>query len=306
MKEYTIRSGRTEAVILSYGAMIKTFSVDGRNCVLTLEEYDTVEKTNGFFSQVVGPFANRIRNASFVMDGVRYDVERNRGAHSIHSGARNFGKHEWSLCEQSEDSVTLTLHSPESSGFPGNIDVSLKYTVTEDGNLELLYTMTSDKKTPVNVTNHVYFTLEETDSRNVRIMIPADSYVDTDSEGIPKGIVSVDGTDFDLRKPIRTGDKRDGYFDHCFMLNENSTIVAESPSMTLTCTTDLPGVQFYTASSMHRTEKSPDGRTLGPFSGFALETEFCPDFPNCPDLKGKYLLPGEVWQTKTTYNLKLK
>ena len=131
MKEYTIRNGRTEAVILSYGAMIKTFSVDGRNCVLTLEEYDTVEKTNGFFSQVVGPFANRIRNASFVMDGVRYDVERNRGAHSIHSGARNFGKHEWSLESQSEDSVTLTLHSPESSGVPGNIDVSLEYTVTE-------------------------------------------------------------------------------------------------------------------------------------------------------------------------------
>ena len=76
--------------------------------------------------------------------------------------------------------------------------------------------------------------------------------------------------------------------------------------MTLTCTTDLPSVQFYTTSSMHRTEKIPDGRTLGPFSGFALETEFCPDFPNCPDLKGKYLLPGEVWQTKTTYNLKLK
>ena len=185
-------------------------------------------------------------------------------------------------------------------GFPGG-----KF-VTEDGNLELLYTMTSDKKTPVNITNHVYFTLEENDSRNVKIMIPADSYVDTDSEGIPKGIVSVYGNDFDLRKPIRTGDKRDGYFDHCFMLNENSTIVAESPSMILTCTTDLPGVQFYTASSMHRTEKSPDGRTLGPFSGFALETEFCPDFPNCPNLKGKYLLPGEVWQTKTTYNLKLK
>ncbi len=148
MKEYTIRSSRTEAVILSYGAMIKTFSVDGRNCVLTLEEYDTVEKTNGFFSQVVGPFANRIRNASFVMDGVRYDVERNRGAHSIHSGARNFGKHEWSLESQSEDSVTLTLHSPESSGFPGNIDVSLKYTLTYShrqayGNLAMVTTAAS-------------------------------------------------------------------------------------------------------------------------------------------------------------------
>ncbi len=306
VETYLIQAGSYKAEIINYGAMIKSFYIDDIDVVLGLQDYDTFASERGFLSQVVGPFANRISNAQFEMDGIIYKLENNRGSYNIHSGSRTFGKQFWSAVEKTDSSVTLFLHSPESAGFPGDIDTTLKYTITEDGKLKLHYTMTSNKKTPINITNHVYFTLGEKDSRNIVITLPADSYVATDNEGIPTEITSVDNSEFDLRKPVRVGSLRNGYFDHCFVLNKDAVIKAETDALVLTCKTDLPGVQFYTAGGMNKKEKAKDGSSLVPFSGFALESEYFPNFPNRPDFKGKYLMPGEIYETETVYQLNRK
>ena len=303
---YTLKAGSYKAEIINYGAMIKSFYIDDVDVVLGLQDYDTFASEKGFLSQVVGPFANRISNAEFTMDGVKYKLENNRGSYNIHSGSRTIGKVFWDCIEKSDDSVTLFLHSPESAGFPGDIDTTLKYTLTCDGELKLHYTMTTTKKTPVNITNHVYFTLGKKDSRDITITLPADSYVATDREGIPTEITPVENTEFDLRKPVKVGSLRGGDFDHCFILNKDAVIKAETDDLLLTCTTDLPGVQFYTAGGMNKKEKAKDGSALVPFSGFALESEYFPNFPNRPDFKGKFLLPGEIYETETVYKLKRK
>ena len=303
---YTLNAGNYKAEIINYGAMIKSFYIDDVDVVLGLQDYDTFASEKGFLSQVVGPFANRISNAEFTMDGVKYKLENNRGSYNIHSGSRTFGKVFWDCIEKSDDSVTLFLHSPESAGFPGDIDTTLKYTLTCDGELKLHYTMTTTKKTPVNITNHVYFTLGKKDSRDITITLPADSYVATDREGIPTEITPVENTEFDLRKPVKVGSLRGGDFDHCFILNKDAVIKAETDDLLLTCTTDLPGVQFYTAGGMNKKEKAKAGSALVPFSGFALESEYFPNFPNRPDFKGKFLLPGEIYETETVYKLKRK
>lgn len=306
LETYLISKGNYKAEILNYGAMIKSFFIDDVDIVLGLQDYESFANEKGFLSQVVGPFANRISNAQFEMDGVIYKLENNRGSYNIHSGSRTFGKVFWSCIEKTDDSVTLFLHSPESAGFPGDIDTTLKYSITQEGKLKLHYKMTSTKKTPVNITNHVYFTLGKKDSRDIIITLPADSYVKTDEEGIPTEITNVENTEFDLRKPVRVGSLRDGYFDHCFVLNENAVIKAETDDLVLTCKTDLPGVQFYTAGGMNKKEKAKDGSSLVPFSGFALESEYFPNFPNRPDFKGKYLMPGEIYETETVYQLNRK
>ena len=306
LETYLISKGNYKAEILNYGAMIKSFFIDDVDVVLGLQDYESFANEKGFLSQVVGPFANRISNAEFTMDGRTYKLENNRGSYNIHSGSRTFGKQFWTCVEKTEDSVTLFLHSPESAGFPGDIDTTLKYSITQEGELKLHYTMTSTKKTPVNITNHVYFTLGKKDSREINITLPADSYVATDEEGIPTEITSVENTEFDLRKPVRVGSLIDGYFDHCFVLNNDAVIKAETDDLVLTCKTDLPGVQFYTAGGMNKKEKAKDGSSLVPFSGFALESEYFPNFPNRPDFKGKYLMPGEIYETETVYQLNRK
>ena len=305
LETYLISKGNYKAEILNYGAMIKSFFIDDVDVVLGLQDYESFANEKGFLSQVVGPFANRISNAEFTMDGRTYKLENNRGSYNIHSGSRTFGKQFWTCVEKTEDSIALFLHSPESAGFPGDIDTTLKYSITQE-ELKLHYTMTSTKKTPINITNHVYFTLGKKDSRDIIITLPADSYVATDEEGIPTEITSVENTEFDLRKPVRVGSLRDGYFDHCFVLNNDAVIKAETDDLVLTCKTDLPGVQFYTAGGMNKKEKAKDGSSLVPFSGFALESEYFPNFPNRPDFKGKYLMPGEIYETETVYQLNRK
>ncbi len=304
MNEYQIKAGRYSAVILDQGAVLYSFSIDGRDIILQFGDKSMNERTRGYFSQVVGPFANRIKDAKYTVDGIAYQAEKNNGNNSLHSGSRNFGWQKWKAVSVKEDSVTLALHSPEGYGFPGNQDAEVTYSLSDKGDLRIHYSIIGDKKCPVNLTNHAFFNLDSTgDIRDHVLTMPSMHYIDVDSELIPTEIRSTAGTDFDFTTPHRIGERRDGTYDHCFILDGDGCVSVTNGSLTLTMKTDLPAVQLYTSGTLNQGMVGKGGSEMGPHMAFCLESEFYPDFPNRPDFKSCYLTPGVRYETETVFTL---
>lgn len=164
MNEYELRAGRYSAIILDRGAILYSFKIDDRDIILEYDEKTEHERSKEYFSEVVGPFANRIKNASYILDGVEYKAEKNDGNNSLHSGSRNYGYQVWSLVNRTDRKVTLSLYSPEGFGFPGNHSVEVIYSLKDDGELTIHYSAISDKACPFNITNHAFFNLNSTGS----------------------------------------------------------------------------------------------------------------------------------------------
>lgn len=304
MNEYLIKAGRYSATILDQGAILYSFKIDDHDIILEFEDKSENERTKGYFSQVVGPFANRIKEGKYTLDGVVYQADKNNGNNNLHSGSRNFGWKKWNLVKKSDDSVTLALHSPEGFGFPGNQDVEITYSIDEKGNLTLHYSIVSDKKCPVNLTNHAFFNLSSTGLvLDHKVYMPSLHYIDVDSELIPTSIKETKGTDFDFTTPHAIGERRDGSYDHCFILDGDGKIKVTNGKYSLEVTTDLPAVQLYTSGTLNQGMKGKGGTEMGCHMAFCLETEFYPDFPNRPDFKSCYLTPGVKYETETTYTL---
>lgn len=304
MNEYLIKAGRCSATILDQGAILYSFKIDDKDIILEFDDVTENERTHGYFSQVVGPFANRIKDGRYTLDGVLYQADKNNGKNNLHSGSRNYGWQKWTLVAKSDDSVTLSLHSPEGAGFPGNQDVEITYTINEDGALKLHYSIISDKKCPVNLTNHAFFNLNSTGLiTDHELYMPSLHYIDVDSELIPTTIKETKGTDFDFTTVHAIGERRGGSYDHCFILDGEGDIKVTNGKLTLSVKTDLPAVQLYTSGSLNEGFVGKGGSEMGPHMAFCLETEFYPDFPNRPDFKSCYLTPGVKYETETTYIL---
>lgn len=303
-KRITVTKGAYSFSVLTQGAILNRFTLDGRNAILGFDDYKAYLKAPSYMGEVVGPFANRIRNAEYVMDGIRYTLERNDGKNSLHSGSRNYGDELFEIAGLSDDSVTLALISKEGYGFPGNHEVLVTYLLSDDGILTIDYQIRSDKRCPVNVTNHTYFNLNGGgDIRNHILQIDASSYLNVDDSLIPLTVDSVENTDFDFRSPVAIGERRDGSYDHCFCLDLEGKIVVETEDRRLTCWTSMPAVQLYTGEFLNSQYEGYDGMPVGPYMGFCLESEYYPDFVNRPDFKGCYLEPGMSWRSTTSYRL---
>lgn len=305
MNEYLIKAGRYSAVILDQGAILYSFSIDDHDIILQFADKSRNELKKGYFSQVVGPFANRIKDGKYSIDGIEYQAEKNNGNNSLHSGSRNFGWHKWELVSESDNSVTLSIHSPEGYGFPGNQDCEVTYSLTEDGALSIHYIIVGDKKCPVNLTNHAFFNLNSSgDIRDHQLYMPSLHYIDVDSELIPTEIRKTSGTDFDFTSPHKIGERRDGTYDHCFILDGDGEVSITNGKLTLTMKTDLPAVQLYTSGNLDQGMVGKNGTEMGKHMGFCLESEYYPDFPNRPDFRSCYLVPGEKYETETVFTLK--
>ncbi|MDG3086359.1 galactose-1-epimerase [Vibrio hannami] len=276
-----------------------------------------------YLGATVGRFANRIAGGRFSIGEKSYQTPLNQGENILHGGPEGFNKRRWDVADICSNSILFVLVSPDGDqGFPGEVNATVTYTLTNDNEVSIRYTATTDKPTPINLTNHAYFNLEDAESgsdcREHKVKINARYYLPTDAAGIPLGeFDAVKNTNFDFMesKPISRDFLKDeeqvnakGY-DHSFIFNplrdvKEPIVEVENRdgSVSMQVFTDKPAMQFYTGNWNSGTPRRIGGM-YEDYSGFALETQFLPDAPNHPEWPqpNSVLNPGEVYQYKTRY-----
>ena len=319
-----IGRGGLSANIFTYGATVQSLEFAGKDVVLGYDTLDDYLQGGASQGASIGRYANRIAAGKFLLNGIHYDVGCNEnGVGHLHGGFVGFDKKLWEarvVSDGEEPAVEFTTSSPDGEeGYPGNLQVSVIYTVTADNGLRLEYTARSDKDTVVNLTNHSYFNLNGWDGGDIldtQLTIFADSITPIDKKFIPTGeFMQVDGTPFDFRQAKSIG--RDigqaneqlklglGY-DHNFILGTDRkmrhavTAVSPQSGIRLDCYTDLPGVQLYT-SNMLNEPTGKQGKPLYKYQGFCLETQFFPDSPNQSGFPSTTLMADQVYYSMTEY-----
>ena len=312
------------ASLMNYGATLIALEAPDRNGKLTdvTLGFDTLEgyvKSNSpYFGCIVGRCANRIGGGRFHLDGKEYRLATNAGNSHLHGGVKGFDKAFWRAVGKSP-SVKFTYLSPDGEeGYPGNLAVSVIYTLTESNELQIEYTATTDMPTPVNLTNHTYFNLAG--SGNIlshELMIASTQYLPANDALVPTGeIHPVKGTpmDFTASAPIGRrihqvkGDPI-GYDHTCVLHNggakaELAARVFEPQSgRVLEVHTTEPGVQLYTGNFLDGTISGKGGRAYHQHTGFCLETQHFPDSVNQPTFPSVILRPGQTYRQKTSYRL---
>lgn len=289
-----LESGKYRAKIYSYGAILLWFGTEDKNYVLSYKNLDSYPHDSNYLGKTIGPFANRIANHSFSIDGVKYTLGDNDNGATLHSASSNFGDKLWDVEKESKNSVTLILNSPEEGGFPGEHCTKITYTL-RGSTLSLDYEASSSKKCPVYLTNHAYFSLSSS-SKDVILTLPSSFFIASDSRLIPleSNPTPVLNTPFDFRKPTRIGERRDGKYDNAFVLDKGD-VRAEGDRAIIIMRTDAPGVQVYTGEFL--------SGEITPFKGLALESGEFPDSPNRADFNPKYTDKDKVFKTHTEYEL---
>lgn len=308
------------ASFITYGATMTNLIVDGYDVVLGYNSLEEYLRDDASIGVTVGRYANRIAGGTFTLDGVTYDVGRNETARNghLHGGAVGFQKKNWEVADCENEAFTLTLVSADGDmGYPGTLTLSLRVSLDDPRTLLLTYTATSDKNTVVNFTNHAYFNLNGYNGGSVLdtvLRIDADALTPVNDVLIPTGeYLPVGGTPFDFREPKPIGRDIDaahpqiavgGGYDHNFVLNGSGyreAVVAHSPKtgITMTCLTDQPGVQLYTANFLSTDFGKGGGMTK--HQGFCLETQHFPDSPNHPHFPTTTLRADDVFESRTAY-----
>lgn len=333
MHGFTLTNGSgMKAVVSDYGADLLELWVPDKNggltdVVLGLAKPEDYEENGPAFGAVVGRHANRIAGASFVLNGKEYRLAANNGPNNLHSKPGSYYQRFWEA-ETGEDEegsyVELSLVSPDGDqGYPGTLQVTVTYTLTEENSLILTYHMVSDQDTIANMTNHSYFNLSGHDSGSVLdqyVTIYADAVTASDSQLIPTGeIRPVQGTplDFTVRKQIGRDIHADdeqirngGGFDHNFVLGNTgemglaAVMESEKTGIVMEVSTDLPGMQLYTANSTEIEGKN--GAHYLPFCGACFETQFYPDSVHHDNFPSCVLKAGEEFESHTVFHFEVK
>jgi aldose 1-epimerase len=328
---YTLtNAGGMEVRAITYGAIIQAILLPdgtGRLADVTLG-FDSLAGYLGdspYFGAVVGRYANRIARGRFTLDGRTYRLATNNGPNSLHGGVKGFDKVVWRARSfQRGDSVGVTFEhtSPDGDeGYPGTLRAEVTYTLTPANELVVDYRATTDKPTPVNLSQHSYFNLAGEGSGDIRkhlLTIEADRYTPVDSTLIPTGeLASVAGTPFDFRQATAIGARIEepdpqlrygkGY-DHNFVLNRSGPALVhaahvEDPGTgrTLDISTTEPGMQFYSGNFLDGTIKGKSGHVYGHRSAIVLETQHFPDSPNHPNFPSTILRPGHELRSRTVF-----
>jgi aldose 1-epimerase len=319
------------ARIMTYGAILVSLEVPDRNGVLADVNlgFDSLAGYLGaspYFGAVIGRYGNRIAKARFTLDGVEYRLAPNNNGNTLHGGVKGFDKAVWAA-EPVKTSygtgVKLTYLSKDmEEGFPGNLAVTVVYTLTDTDELEIRYEATTDKATVLNLTNHAYWNLKGQGRGDVlghKLQIEADGITAVDSAAnlIPTGeIVPAAGTPFDFRSPHAIGERIaqvEGGYDHNFALRSGGGALAlaarvEEPESgrVLEIWTDQPGIQFYTGNFLDGTVVGKGGVAYQKHAAFCLETQHFPDSPNKPNFPSTVLRPGQTYRTVTVHKFSTK
>jgi aldose 1-epimerase len=324
------------AAITNYGGRIVRLLVPDKegilgDVVLGFSSIDGYLKANEVFhGALIGRVGNRIAKGKFTLDSVEYTLPINNNPNHLHGGPGGFHNVIWDVKSSNDSSIVLTYLSKDGEmGYPGNLDVEVSYALTANNDLRIHYLATTDKRTPVNLTNHAFFNLagEQYGTINNHILtINADLMTAVDSTLIPLGQnVPVDGTPFDFRKPKTIGldlpmeenneQLINGFgYDHNFVLNKPvsgemswaATIVEPVSGRRMEIFTEEPALQFYGGNFMDGSDMGKHGKTFDYRESFALETQHLPDSPNQPEFPSIILNPGETYNTTSIYKFRIE
>jgi aldose 1-epimerase len=316
-----------KAKLITYGALLAEMHVPDRDgkladVVLGFDDLAGYLGNRPFFGATVGRVANRIAGAKFTLDGKDYKLAANNGPNSLHGGNKGFDKAVWKAeAKEAPDGVAVrfTHRSPDGDeGYPGNLDVAVTYTLTNKDELKIDYTATTDKATPVNLTNHSYFNLSGGRAADVlghELMLTADRYTPVDDKLIPTGKTeSVKGTPLDFTRPAVIGSRfaqlkgEPVGYDHNYVLDSGgkslalaARVVEPKSGRVLEMYTTEPGVQFYTGNFLDGTLKGKGGVAYRRHAGFCLEAQHFPDAVHHPEFPSIILQPGKTYTQTTVY-----
>lgn len=320
--------------ITNYGARIVALwvpSADGvfRDVVWGFEKIgDYIASTDNYCGPIVGRYGNRIGKGRFTLDGREYRLSINNGENHLHGGSGGFECRVWKAEEftspEGDPALALSYRSPDGEeGYPGNLDITVTYTLTRNNELKIDYSATTDAPTVLNPTSHVYYNLHGTTARSTDshlLTIHASRFTPTDAGLIPTGeLLEVEGTPLDFRTPRTIGERIDdrsyeplrfgnGY-DHNWVLDNYrpheiapaAELYEPATGIRMRILTDLPGLQFYAGQGMDGRETGKRGDRHAFRTGIALETQNFPDAPNHPNFPSAVLRPGEVYSQHTVY-----
>lgn len=333
---YTLRNSKgIETTITSYGGRVVTLKTPDRHqhfedIVLGFDNLDGYVAKNPYFGALVGRYANRIANAEFTLGLKAYHLAKNNGPNSLHGGLKGFDKVVWKTKPVYVDegpAIELSYLSPDGEeNFPGNLDVTVRYTLTDKNELKIDYRATTDQETVLNLTNHSYFNLAGHAAGSILdhlVTINADEFTPVNEHLIPTGERrKVAGTPFDLRKLEAIGkrigekDQQLAYgigFDHNYVLNKSHSALAPAARVTEPATgrtievsTTEPGMQFYTGNHLDDNLRGKRGAVYGFRSGFCLETQHFPDSPNHPEFPSTVLKPGQEYRGTTVFTFSIE
>ena len=319
-----------EVRAITYGGIVVSLRVpdrDGRlgDIVLGYDSLDGYLEDSPYFGAIVGRYANRIANGQFSLDGATYTLATNNGPNHLHGGVRGFDKVVWDAEQFEGDSgvgVVFTHTSADGDeGYPGAVTVRVTYTLTPSDELIVDYAATTDRATPINLSQHSYFNLAGDGRRDVLehvLWINAAQFTPVDATLIPTGVIApVAGTPFDFTQPttigarIATGHEQlrnGGGYDHNFVLDregaglEHAARVEEpSSGRVLDIYTTEPGLQFYAGNFLDGSITGKGGRVYRHRYGFCLETQHYPDSPNRQGFPPTILRPGEEYRSRTVF-----
>ena len=322
--------------VTNYGGIVVSLTVPDKagnlgDIVLGFSTVADYVKNSPYYGCIVGRYGNRIGKAKFSLDGQEYALAANNGENSLHGGVKGFDKVIWAAKEVKTDNavgVELKYLSKDmEEGFPGNLDATVTYWLTNDNEFKIEYAATTDKPTVVNLTHHSYFNLAGEGSGDIlghELTINADTYTPVDQGLIPTGkLEPVEGTPMDFRTATAVGARIDADFeqlkfgkgyDHNWVLNRKSagdmelaaTVFEPKSGRVMEVLTTEPGLQFYAGNFLDDSRTGKSGKVNGFRTGLCLETQHYPDSPNKPDFPTVVLKPGETYKTSTIYKFSTK
>jgi aldose 1-epimerase len=332
---FTLRNAHgIEVHLTNYGGIITSIKTPDRtgkfaDIVLGYDELAGYLKSSPYFGAIVGRYANRIARGRFILDGKTYTLAVNNGPNSLHGGLRGFDKVVWNakpFRNRDGEGVALEYTSRDGEeGYPGTLLARVTYTLASDDRLIVDYDATTDKATPINLSQHTYWNLAGDAPRDILghvLTINADAITPVDSTLIPTGeIARVEGTPFDFRIPTAIGariDQRDNTqirfgngYDHNFVLDRGSLatdapehaarVVEPTTGRTLDVLTTEPGIQFYSGNFLDGSITGKGGSVYRFRYGFCLETQHYPDSPNHPNFPSTILRPGQQYRSRTVF-----
>ncbi|MCX6229723.1 MAG: galactose mutarotase [Bacteroidia bacterium] len=305
------RSGKFEDVVLGYS------SLDGY-----------LNGNEQYFGAAIGRYGNRIAKGGFKLDDVNYKIAVNNGPNALHGGIKGFSMKVWDAKQNSDQELELTMVSPDmDEGYPGMLKVMIVYRLTDQNEVSIYYSASTNKPTVINLTNHSYFNLHGAGNKDILdhvLMINADHFTPVDPTLIPTGkLEPVKGTPFDFTTPATVGsrinDKHEqltfglGY-DHNFVLNKEkdqkislaASVYDPISGRFMQVFTNEPGVQFYCGNFLKGKEIGKENKPYGFRSALCLETQHFPDSPNHPEFPSVVLRPGQIYSSACMYKFSVK
>jgi aldose 1-epimerase len=326
--EYELRNAKGMQVsIISYGGTVTKILVPDKNqqigdVVLGFDSLAGYLQTgNPFIGALIGRYGNRIANGKFTLDGKAYTLAQNNNGNHLHGGIKGYDKVIWNVDAVNDTSIHVSYNSKDGEeGYPGNLKVNVVYMLTDDNGLKIDYTASTDKATPVNLTNHSYFNLSAGKDSTIldhELKLDADRFTQVNDKLIPIGqLPPVKNTPMDFTKSKKVGqeiDKVKGGYDHNWVLNKKDssltligTLYHPASGRAMDIYTTQPGVQFYTGNFLDGKLTGKNGVKYVQHAALCLETQHFPDSPNQPAFPSTTLRPGEVYHQVTEYKFYTK